>query len=384
MGGKRQGMRSAPCVLVALCLLHVASSATDNPPRRHENAGAAPTTSVKKPPSELIYQQVLNKEYDIILDVRSESEFKKGHIRGALHMPGFSSATHLKGCENKKIGVYCWTGPDRATPTAQALAKVGFSSVFDLGGLQFMANMTVVTTTTISNTLPSCALKAKATQESHSSVIKVASHLVAAKVQAGAFDVIVDVRSTNEYNKGHIPGALHLPGKSAVRQIHGCETKSVAVYCWTGPDRATPVAQALKDAGFAKVYDLGGLQFMTGMKTVSGTWDEKLPTCAATLSRYSSTTICLLVVGALVLCMIVSSLFIGMVVISKRYSTRPAPQELPEFEEKPLKAAPPQPDEITKACVVVQPSGATSIGLEVSPVPVAWVQGAPPPPTKQV
>merc|ERR1712216_85431 len=190
MGGKRQGMRSAPCVLVALCLLHVASSATDNPPRRHENAGAAPTTSVKKPPSELIYQQVLNKEYDIIVDVRSEAEFKKGHIRGALHMPGFSSATHLKGCENKKIGVYCWTGPDRATPTAQALAKVGFSSVFDLGGLQFMANMTVVTTTTISNTLPSCALKAKATQESHSSVIKVASHLVAAKVQAGAFDVI--------------------------------------------------------------------------------------------------------------------------------------------------------------------------------------------------
>merc|ERR1719163_2367156 len=106
---------------------------------------AAPTTSVKKPPSELIYQQVMNKEYDIIVDVRSESEFKKGHIRGALHMPGFSSATHLKGCENKKIGVYCWTGPDRATPTANVLVKnAGFTQVYDLGGLQFMTNMTVV------------------------------------------------------------------------------------------------------------------------------------------------------------------------------------------------------------------------------------------------
>ena len=56
-------------------------------------------------------------------------------------------------------------------------------------------------------------------------------------VCAGYFDIIVDVRNCQEFDQGHISGALNLKGTSAVQQLAGCEDKKIGVYCWTGPDR---------------------------------------------------------------------------------------------------------------------------------------------------
>merc|ERR1712146_162309 len=49
----------------------------------------------------------------------------------------------LDGCEDVKIGVYCWTGPDRATPAANALHRAGFTKVYDLGGIQYMDDLNI-------------------------------------------------------------------------------------------------------------------------------------------------------------------------------------------------------------------------------------------------
>merc|ERR1712146_99212 len=57
----------------------------------------------------------------------------------------------------KKIGVYCWTGWDRATPTAKKMAAAGFTNVYDLGGLQFMDGM-VVEKGAWNGVYPTCAV----------------------------------------------------------------------------------------------------------------------------------------------------------------------------------------------------------------------------------
>jgi len=124
------------------------------------------------------------------------------------------------------------------------------------------------------------------------------------KIAAGYFDIIVDVRNCQEFDQGHISGALNLKGTSAVQQLAGCEDKKIGVYCWTGPDRATPAATALADAGFLEVSDVGGLQFLS-TPTVQGRWDTALPSCAAGKSGSDDSTLCYLVfaVGGLVLLM---------------------------------------------------------------------------------
>lgn len=73
--------------------------------------------------------------FDVIVDVRSEAEYEDGHIEGAVLL----SRTDLDACADKKVAVYCWTGYDRSTPAARKLENGGFSDVYDLGGLQYLA-----------------------------------------------------------------------------------------------------------------------------------------------------------------------------------------------------------------------------------------------------
>lgn len=77
-------------------------------------------------------------------------------------------------------------------------------------------------------------------------------------IREGHFDVIVDVRSEQEYENAHITGAV-LWQRTNLDQ---CRNKRVAVYCWTGYDRSTPAAHQLESDGMEEVYDLGGLQFL--------------------------------------------------------------------------------------------------------------------------
>mmetsp|Transcript_18397 Transcript_18397/g.48541 ORF Transcript_18397/g.48541 Transcript_18397/m.48541 type:complete len:353 (+) Transcript_18397:139-1197(+) len=73
------------------------------------------------------------------------------------------------------------------------------------------------------------------------------------------FDVLLDVRSRDEYEKGHIEGAVLMEDVD----LSTCTEHKVAVYCWTGYDRSTPAAHNLESNGFSDVYDLGGLQYLS-------------------------------------------------------------------------------------------------------------------------
>lgn len=72
----------------------------------------------------------------LILDVRSESEFDRGHVPGAIHIPHTDLTqrlSELEGWQEKPVVVYCETG-GRARNAATLLQARGFKQVFHLDG----------------------------------------------------------------------------------------------------------------------------------------------------------------------------------------------------------------------------------------------------------
>jgi rhodanese-related sulfurtransferase len=76
----------------------------------------------------------------------------------------------------------------------------------------------------------------------------------------GTAPTIIDVRSSYEYQAGHIPGAIHIPFWSAlyrVDEISAAKDELVIVYCAHGP-RAGFGKFALTRAGYTQVLYLDG------------------------------------------------------------------------------------------------------------------------------
>ncbi len=74
----------------------------------------------------------------VLLDVRTSSEFSGGHIKGALLIPydeiDAAKAAKLIPAKDSKVIVYCRSGR-RSALAAKALIELGYSKVWDLGGI---------------------------------------------------------------------------------------------------------------------------------------------------------------------------------------------------------------------------------------------------------
>lgn len=85
-----------------------------------------------------------------------------------------------------------------------------------------------------------------------------------AQIKQGNPPIIVDVRSTGEYQAGHVPGAIHIPFWTAFTtdKMDGYnKADEVVMYCAHGP-RAGIAKLAFYLAGFDKLSYLAG--HMTG------------------------------------------------------------------------------------------------------------------------
>ena len=73
--------------------------------------------------------------------------------------------------------------------------------------------------------------------------------------------VVLDVRSAEEFEEGHIPGAVLLP-YSEVREnapnVISDKAQIILVYCRSGR-RSEIAARTLIDLGYTRVYDFGGI-----------------------------------------------------------------------------------------------------------------------------
>ena len=70
---------------------------------------------------------------------------------------------------------------------------------------------------------------------------------------------LVDVRTPEEFAGGYIPGAVNIALQELDRKMAKiAKDKPVVVYCRSG-NRSASAARQLLQAGYAEVYDLGGI-----------------------------------------------------------------------------------------------------------------------------
>ena len=88
---------------------------------------------------------------------------------------------------------------------------------------------------------------------------------VAAALESGAPGfVLLDSRSSEAWEQGHVPGALHLPGREIAARAEAELDRSVPVvtYCWgPGCNGATRAALALALLGFRVREMIGGFEY---------------------------------------------------------------------------------------------------------------------------
>ncbi|NEA65658.1 rhodanese-like domain-containing protein [Streptomyces sp. SID12488] len=90
--------------------------------------------------------------------------------------------------------------------------------------------------------------------------------------------VVVDSRSTESWDQGHIPGALHLPTALIPEQAAGLLDRSVPVvtYCWgPGCNGATRAALALAQLGYQVKEMLGGFEYWVREGFEFETWEGR-------------------------------------------------------------------------------------------------------------
>lgn len=74
--------------------------------------------------------------------------------------------------------------------------------------------------------------------------------------------MILDVREQDEYDSGHIPGAVLLPvgtiDADTAAAVIPSKDSAVLVYCRSG-NRSKTASSALADLGYTNIYEFGGI-----------------------------------------------------------------------------------------------------------------------------
>ncbi len=105
--------------------------------------------------------------------------------------------------------------------------------------------------------------------------------------------IIVDVRTQEEYDSGHIPGAICIPNESI-----GCDSPEelpdydqiILVYCRTGR-RSKEASQKLASMGYTNIYEFGGINDWTGeIVTEDGTGEPETEPAESETTEADSVT----------------------------------------------------------------------------------------------
>lgn len=74
--------------------------------------------------------------------------------------------------------------------------------------------------------------------------------------------IVLDVREQNEYDSGHIPGAVLLPAgtidEDTAAAVIPEKDSTVLVYCRSG-NRSKTASSALAELGYTNIYEFGGI-----------------------------------------------------------------------------------------------------------------------------
>ncbi len=83
---------------------------------------------------------------------------------------------------------------------------------------------------------------------------------LAGRIRSDMPPLVLDVRTRDEYAKGHIPGAINVPHDelaTRIAELPTAKSREIVVHCQSG--RRAQLAEAtLREAGYSNVRDLSG------------------------------------------------------------------------------------------------------------------------------
>ncbi len=224
----------------------------------------------------------------MFLSVRKAEDFAKGHIAGAVNIP-FGKGMEQKFNtlpKDKKIIVYCYTG-QTAGQTVAALRLLGYDAVSMHSGMGMPStvpagwlNKGYPVVSTVQETVNAYFANMPA------DIYKIAEKDFVGKVVAGENMLILDIRSAEDYGKGHVKGAVNAPwGPAIAASLDKLPSdKPIMIYCYTGQTAGQAVA-TLNIAGFnAKSVNLGwnlGISKVEGIAAVTETTVNVFPAVVA-------------------------------------------------------------------------------------------------------
>ncbi len=88
------------------------------------------------------------------------------------------------------------------------------------------------------------------------------------KMDSGDALIILDVRTEEEFNTGHIQGAILIPNETINTEppaILPDKNATILVYCRSG-NRSKQAADKLVEMGYTQIYDFGGISGWTLIK----------------------------------------------------------------------------------------------------------------------
>jgi len=98
---------------------------------------AAQTAKYRQITPEAAKKMLAEDKTAVLVDVRTPEEYASGHIAGSVLIPDYElaeKAAKLLPDKTKPVIVYCRSG-NRSRGSAQTLLKLGYTDVYDLGGI---------------------------------------------------------------------------------------------------------------------------------------------------------------------------------------------------------------------------------------------------------
>ena len=172
----------------------------------------------------------------IVIDVRTDQEFKGGAYPDAINIPLDELTNRLDEIGSnttREIVVYCASG-GRSAYAQRTLTQLGYSNVKNGGGISAMMAKR--------NTKPLAS----------SSLNK---------------PMVVDVRTPEEFQTGAYPGAINIPlDELQMRIIElGSKSREITLYCASGA-RSAYGQRGLQQLGFTNVINGGGIMQMMNQR----------------------------------------------------------------------------------------------------------------------
>lgn len=109
-------------------------------------------------------------------------------------------------------------------------------------------------------TLLALSLLALACAAGSSEDATISPDALAERISGATAPLVLDVRTSNEFASGHVPGAVNVPHtelSSRLAELGDARDREVVVYCERG-GRAALAEQLLREAGFRSVLHLEG------------------------------------------------------------------------------------------------------------------------------